>query len=92
MFYENIQTVNNLAGAQQSVSIYTQELNSEYALLIEAESGSGQVILSKNSNKKMFPASMTKIMTDLVVIKSLPDLNELIFLTLRCLKNYENKV
>jgi D-alanyl-D-alanine carboxypeptidase len=58
MFYENIQTVNNLAGAQQSVSIYTQELNSEYTLLIEAESGSGQVILSKNSNKKMFPASM----------------------------------
>lgn len=58
--------------------IETKGLSSSHALLVEAQSGS--VIMSKNSNKKLYPASMTKVMTALVAIELLDDLNEFVHL------------
>ena len=50
------------------------EVNSQYAVLIERESG--RIVAQKNYNVKMFPASLTKIMTLLVAVEQNENLNE----------------
>lgn len=44
------------------------KLEAEAALLMEAQSG--QVLYSKNPDKKMYPASITKILTGIIAIES----------------------
>lgn len=50
------------------------KVNSDAALLVEA--GTGQAVYSKNSSKKMFPASTTKIMTYIVVAETVKELEK----------------
>lgn len=47
---------------------------STYAYMVRVDDGS--VVLDKNASATMYPASMTKIMTVLVAIENLPDLDE----------------
>ena len=54
-------------------------INSPYAVLMNAKSG--QVIGSINSEEKMYPASMTKIMTTILAIENLKNLNQEITIT-----------
>lgn len=62
-----------------SVSISDDNLNSSNAILINLE---GDImLLQKNSKEKIYPASLTKMMTAVVAIESLPDLEEEIKLT-----------
>jgi D-alanyl-D-alanine carboxypeptidase (penicillin-binding protein 5/6) len=56
------------------VPISSDELNSPYAILIRLSDNT--VLLQKNSREKVYPASLTKMMTVLVAIENLPDLNE----------------
>ncbi|HHV99145.1 MAG TPA: D-alanyl-D-alanine carboxypeptidase [Clostridiaceae bacterium] len=51
------------------------DLKSEAVILVET--GSGEILYSKNENKKMYPASMTKIMTALLAVENL-DMKEVI--------------
>jgi D-alanyl-D-alanine carboxypeptidase (penicillin-binding protein 5/6) len=55
-----------------SVSISSDKLNSPYAILIR---------MQKNSEEKIYPASLTKMMTAIVAIENLPDLKGEIKLT-----------
>lgn len=62
-----------------SVSITFDRLNSPYAILVRP---SDQMILQeKNSEEMIYPASLTKIMTAIVAIENLPDLQKEIELT-----------
>ena len=45
------------------------ELKSESALLLDA--GTGKILFEKDSNKKLYPASITKIMTVLLIMEAL---------------------
>lgn len=54
-------------------------INSSYAVLMQARGG--KVIGEINSGETMYPASMTKIMTAIVAIEELDDLNQEITLT-----------
>ena len=45
------------------------DTNAETAIIIDADTG--YVLYEKNSNKKTFPASMTKIMTSMIVFEKL---------------------
>lgn len=54
------------------VTVSMDGLNSQYACLIDAESG--EVIAEKNGYDKVYPASMTKIMTAIVTIENVPDI------------------
>ena len=54
-------------------------LSSNYVYLVDA--GSGQVLWSRNSSGRMYPASMTKLMTEIIAIESLPDLDERVTVT-----------
>lgn len=54
-------------------------INSSYAVLMQADSG--KVIGDINGETQMYPASMTKIMTAIVAIENLKDLNQEITLT-----------
>lgn len=65
-------------GIQSPIKIETQGLNSTSALLVEADTG--HVVMSKNIQQKIYPASMTKVMTALIAIETLQDLNELVYL------------
>lgn len=51
------------------------ELYSEAAILIEATTG--KVLYNKNANQKMYPASLTKIMTAIITIENC-DLDEMV--------------
>lgn len=61
------------------VSIPLDKLNSPNAILIRLKDHS--ILMQKNSNEKIYPASLTKMMTALVAIENLPDLKEEIKLT-----------
>jgi len=51
------------------------DLKSEAVILVETDSG--EILYSKNENKKMYPASMTKVMTALLAVENL-DMDEVI--------------
>lgn len=52
---------------------------SDYVYLIDYESG--QVLAEKNATDRIYPASMTKIMTALVSIEAITDMNQTITIT-----------
>lgn len=54
-------------------------INSSYAVLMQV--GSGRVVGDINGETPMYPASMTKIMTTIVAIENLSDLNQEITVT-----------
>ncbi len=56
----------------QAYQISGFELHSEAALLISLDTG--DVLYSKNAEKKMYPASLTKIMSAIVTIENISDL------------------
>lgn len=55
------------------------EVNANYAILIDADAG--LVVAEKNGSAKMYPASMTKVMTLLVACEHITDLNEKLEIT-----------
>lgn len=63
---------------EQPLTIDTTDLYSTYALLVELERG--RVLLDQNGSEVMYPASMTKVMTALVALEQLDDLNGLIYM------------
>ncbi len=54
--------------------ILSDDINSEFAILINADTG--EIIAQKNCNEKMYPASLTKIMTLLVAVENIKDIND----------------
>jgi len=62
-----------------SGSTYSEKLNSTNAILIRLEDHT--MLMEKNSEEKIYPASLTKIMTAIVVMEDLPNLTEKITLT-----------
>lgn len=50
------------------------ELSSEYVELVDIDNG--QVLYEQNAQEKMYPASMTKMMTEILAIENLPDLDQ----------------
>ncbi len=62
-----------------TVSISPDKLNSSNAILIQLIDNT--VLMQKNSGEKIYPASLTKMMTAIVAIENLPDLNKKIKLT-----------
>ena len=61
------------------VTFSPDELYSSNAILFNL--GKGTVLMAKNIKDKIYPASLTKIMTAIVAIENLPDLNEEFILT-----------
>ncbi|MEA4962291.1 D-alanyl-D-alanine carboxypeptidase family protein [Lutispora sp.] len=62
-----------------SFSISSDRLNSPNAILIRLKDHA--ILMQKNSEKKIYPASLSKMMTAIVAIENLPDLKEEIKLT-----------
>ncbi|AET69335.1 D-alanyl-D-alanine carboxypeptidase [Desulfosporosinus orientis DSM 765] len=62
-----------------SVSTSSDKLNSPNAILIRLIDHT--ILMQKNSEEKIYPASLTKMMTAIVAIENLPDLKEEIKLT-----------
>jgi D-alanyl-D-alanine carboxypeptidase (penicillin-binding protein 5/6) len=65
--------------AEPSVSISPGELNSPNAILINLKDHT--ILMQKNIEEKIYPASLTKMMTAIVAIENLPDLKKEITLT-----------
>lgn len=55
------------------------DLHSPYAMLVALEDYT--ILLNKNCEEKVYPASLTKMLTTIVAIENLPDLSEEIILT-----------
>ena len=60
--------------ADASTVTLTDEIDSGYAALIAP--ASGRILASKNAEARMYPASMTKVMTLLVAYENITDVNE----------------
>lgn len=58
---------------------YAQNLNSEYAILVSLSDN--KAIASKKSDQKMYPASMTKIMTVIVACENITDMKDTFAIT-----------
>lgn len=65
--------------SDSTVSISPDRLNSPNVILICLKDHT--ILMQKNSEEKIYPASLTKIMTVIVAIESLPNFNEEIRLT-----------
>ncbi len=50
------------------------KMDSEYAIIVDIDSGN--VIYEKNPDTKIFPASLTKVLTLLVAVENISDLND----------------
>jgi D-alanyl-D-alanine carboxypeptidase (penicillin-binding protein 5/6) len=57
-----------------AASISADSLNSPHAILVRLKDHT--VLMQKNSGEKIYPASLTKMMTAIVAIENLPDLQE----------------
>ena len=55
------------------------EVNANFAILVDADAG--LVVVEKNGSAKMYPASMTKVMTLLVACEHITDLSEKLEIT-----------
>ncbi len=66
---------NELLGIDMGVNIdiAMTGLGSQYACLLDAQTG--EIIAEKNAHTRVYPASMTKIMTAIVTIENFPDVN-----------------
>ncbi|HHY28431.1 MAG TPA: D-alanyl-D-alanine carboxypeptidase [Desulfitobacterium dehalogenans] len=59
---------------QSAVPVSAGRLNSSQAILVRLKDQ--RILMEKNSEEKIYPASLTKIMTAVVAIEKLPDLQE----------------
>lgn len=64
--------------SDSSVSIFSNSLHSPHAILIRLNDYT--ILMQKKSEEKIFPASLTKMMTAIVAIENLPNLQEQIIL------------
>lgn len=64
---------------QEAIDIKTNKLYSPNAILSDLKGN--QVLMEKNSNGKIYPASLTKIMTAILVIDTVSDVNQTIKLS-----------
>ena len=62
------------AGTQAENKINLDVLNSPYAILIDADTGA--IIAQRNGDERIYPASLTKIMTALIAIEHTDNLNQ----------------
>ncbi len=58
----------------ERTAVLSNQINSEFGIFINADSG--EILATKKHNSKMYPASLTKIMTALVAIESIKDIND----------------
>ena len=56
-------------------TVVLDNIRSEYAILIDVKNNT--VVAHKNGDEKMYPASMTKVMTLIVAYENIEDMNEL---------------
>ena len=68
-----------VGGLLDMESIAAGSLHSKYALLVNLDTM--QAVVGQNIHEKMYPASMTKIMTFIVAYENIPDLSVLLELT-----------
>lgn len=66
-------------GFLRTVMTLKPEVNANFAILVDADTG--LVVAEKNGSAKMYPASMTKVMTLLVACEHITDLNEKLEIT-----------
>ena len=72
------------ASAAYDTSMQELNLNSECLLLISADNG--EIIFEKDIRKQTAPASLTKIVTAIVVIENCKNLNEVVTVPEECIK------
>ncbi len=57
----------------------TQDISAVYAIVMDRDTS--QILSQKNADEKMYPASMTKLMTAIIAIENFTDLNQTITIT-----------
>lgn len=72
-------TMSTTQGFLRTAMTLKPEVNANFAILVDADAG--LVVTEKNGSAKMYPASMTKVMTLLVACEHITDLNEKLEIT-----------
>lgn len=71
--------VTNLYPVQAVEDTLTSAIQSQYAIVIDRDTN--QVLSEKNADERMYPASMTKMMTAIIALEHLTDLSQTITIT-----------
>lgn len=58
----------------ENTKAFAYEIKSEYGVLIDSDTG--EIIYQKNADAKIYPASLTKILTLLVAVENITDFND----------------
>ena len=72
-------TMSSTQGFLRTAMTLNPEVNANFAILVDADAG--LVVAEKNGSAKMYPASMTKVMTLLVACEHITDLSEKLEIT-----------
>lgn len=72
-------TMSSTQGFLRTAMTLKPEVNANFAILVDADAG--LVVAEKNGSAKMYPASMTKVMTLLVACEHITDLSEKLEIT-----------
>lgn len=72
------QSWNDVESGYAVTGINLERLYSHYAVLMVPDSG--EILAERNADEKIYPASMTKIMTAILAIENCDDLNEIVTL------------
>ena len=62
------------AFVSENTTSFAYNIQSEYGVVIDADTG--EIIYQKNATAKIYPASLTKILTLLVAVENIKDLND----------------
>ena len=76
---EQVRSLNNVSDSSISISSNSLHLHSPYAILIRLNDNA--IMMEKRSGERIYPASLTKMMTAIVAIENLPNLQKEIKLT-----------
>ena len=85
--YRTNAPVNGTAGAVQDMELSMPAVSAEAAILFDATHNT--VLFEKNADEKLYPASITKLMTDLLVLEK-ADLNDTMVFSKTAVTNLES--
>lgn len=78
-FVQGTDAMSTTQGFLRTAMTLKPEVNANFAILVDADAG--LVVAEKNGSAKMYPASMTKVMTLLVACEHITDINEKLEIT-----------
>lgn len=88
-YSEGKRNFKNIFEEEKTIDIGPEEINSKGAYLIDMDSN--KLLLNKNGEERIYPASLTKIMTSILAIENLENLDQKVLITEDIISKVQNE-